>query len=836
MAGESPDRSEREKSSGETREESAPVPSARRRPGEPPASTARAGAVDGAADEAEGASAPAGDSGDAGESADREPEAAETSADSGDSGDARLRAAVAAWVSGSASDRETAPESNAEDAAGSGQASGGPAGDDASAAGAAGQLPVRPRPSAPETAAGPAADRPDEDPPTTLFGGVRREDPESGEDAAAARAERMTAAFFGASRSRDGAEQGAAEEPAEPAEESADPAARQPADEPAEQPDPEPDPESAAAEAVDGADAPDTPDEPAEGDRAAAAEDSDGPRDQATSVLRAPAGPSADGPVDSPTTHLRPPEPGETDTPDAPQGERTGEDTRPAGKNSPAPEGRHPGAAAARERLAKGAAGARSAAAGFVPLRDPDEAERSGAAEPSAGAPEAGPTGVGGGLERTKQQPLPDPPPLELLAQLTNTPAPPATPLRTALRRVKIWTPLVVLLGIVFVVAQALRPLPEPSLTLTAAPAHTFDGGRPSLPWPGEGQAEVQVAGIGTLGTHGEQKPVPIGSVAKTMTAYLVLREHPLEEGEDGPTLTIDKQAEEGGKRGAGNGNESVLDGVKAGDRISLRQALSALMIPSANNIARLLARWDSGSEEAFVGKMNRTADELGMDRTTYTDPSGLRESTVSTAGDQVKLGAEVVEMPELMSITKLPSWKNPFTGQQMRNYNTLVPYDGAIGIKTGTTTAAGGNLLFAGHKDVGGTRQLIVGAVLGQHAAPIIDTVNAVSRELLTAAGDTLTSETIVRKGDVVGHLDDGLGGLTPVVATEDVRAVGYPGVRVDLSLEPGGKAMPHAAPAGKEVGVLQVGDGPGAVEVPVALQKRLTEPPFADRLTHLL
>jgi D-alanyl-D-alanine carboxypeptidase len=300
--------------------------------------------------------------------------------------------------------------------------------------------------------------------------------------------------------------------------------------------------------------------------------------------------------------------------------------------------------------------------------------------------------------------------------------------------------------------------------------------------------------------------------------------------------ITVDAKAEEGGKHGQGNGGESVLDTVHAGDKLSERDALSALMIPSANNIARLLARWyTGGSEAAFVRKMNETADALGMDDTTYTDPSGLKHSTVSTARDQVKLGKQVVRMPELMKITSKPNWTDP-SGKTWRNWNNLVPFNGAIGIKTGTTTAAGGNLLFAGRKTVGGTTRVIVGAVLGQHKPPIIDTVNGVSRQILIAAGDALKAETVVRKGQVVGYVDDQLGGRTPVVATKDVTAVGWAGLKVSLGLEDGDKPVPHTAQAGDTVGVLTVGDGPGQVRVPVALQEDLTEPGFGDKLTRVL
>ncbi|MGW0603402.1 D-alanyl-D-alanine carboxypeptidase [Streptomyces sp. NPDC002640] len=438
------------------------------------------------------------------------------------------------------------------------------------------------------------------------------------------------------------------------------------------------------------------------------------------------------------------------------------------------------------------------------------------------------------GPERTTQQPLPPKPPLDLLAELTNTPPPPDTLPRRVMRRVKIWTPVVVLLAIVLAIVQMVRPLPEPALVLTAQESHRFDGDPVSLPWPGEGQGSMDVIGIGTVDRFGEQKPVPIASVTKSMTAYVIMRENPLKPGEEGPMITIDALAEKEGGYDKPGQDESTLNNVKEGQKLSLRDALSAVMIPSANNIARLLARWNAGSQEAFVEKMNKTADELGMTNTTYTDPSGLKETTVSTADDQVKLGVAMMKMPGMVDITKQGSWKDP-SGRIHYNYNTLVPYDGAIGIKTGSTTKAGGNLLFAATKPVDGETVTLVGAILGQHKPYILDTVNAVSKTAMLATQDALTSETILKKGDVVGYVDDRLGGRTPVVVSEDVKAVGWAGHEVKLTFDPK-ENLPHTAAAGTEVGSLTVGDGKdGAVTVPVQLQSDLAEPDTAAKLTRV-
>ncbi|MFF3340685.1 serine hydrolase [Streptomyces flavidovirens] len=464
-------------------------------------------------------------------------------------------------------------------------------------------------------------------------------------------------------------------------------------------------------------------------------------------------------------------------------------------------------------------------AASSAPAQSPAPAPAPAPASASAALPEA---------ERTRQQPLPPKPPLDLLAELTNTPPPPETPVRTAVRRVKIWAPLLVLLVIIFAVVQFLRPLPSPTLALTAKPTYTFDGDALSMPWPEQGQSAVEVQGVGSIGTHGDQKPAPIASVAKTMTAYVILKGHPLKGNETGPKITVDAQAEKESKY-----TEESIAPIKEGQQFTERQMLQLLMVPSGNNAARLLARWDAKSEEEFVKKMNDAAKDLGMKNTTYTDPSGLEATTVSTATDQLKLAKAVMENDVFREIVNLPEVEIPGIDGKIYNNNNILLQPGVSGIKTGSSTPAGGNLLWSANTVVDGKERRIVGAVMGQEDATTLDgkLQLAISRslKLIQAAQRDVTSATVVKKGDVVGYVDDGLGGQTPVVATKDLKAVGWPGLKVELTISDAGKPLPHAAKAGDEVGQVTVGSGPGQVKAPVALQKDLVEPGFGDKLTRV-
>nr|WP_275942327.1 D-alanyl-D-alanine carboxypeptidase [Streptomyces spiramenti] len=454
---------------------------------------------------------------------------------------------------------------------------------------------------------------------------------------------------------------------------------------------------------------------------------------------------------------------------------------------------------------------------------------------------------------------------MDLLAELTNRQAPAPSLLRTSLRRVKIWTPLVLLLVVLLAVAQLLRPLPEPALASTAAESYTFGGELPAVPWPDAGQAALDVDGVGTFGTSGEQEAVPIASVTKTMTAYVILRDHPMEPDGDGADIRIDPQAEEDFGLGESRG-DSVVE-ILAGDTITQREALQALMIASANNVAWMLARWDSGDTNSFVRKMNAAAAELGMEDTVYTDPAGYDLGSVSTAADQVKLGRAVMQDPVMRQIVGVSSYTDQY-GETHNNGNSLVPVNGVVGIKTGSRTQTGGNFLFAARQEVDGENVLIVGAVLSQPPHPSDNSIRTgaitAGDALMRFAQDQLTTEPVLAAGETVGAVDDGLGGRTPVAVSEDVTAVGWPGltVRVGLSEEPAGRAssdaaadedaeaegdeefpdryptmegLPSEAGAGTEVGSLTVGDHDSAVAVPVELGAAMVEPGLLARLFRL-
>jgi D-alanyl-D-alanine carboxypeptidase (penicillin-binding protein 5/6) len=256
----------------------------------------------------------------------------------------------------------------------------------------------------------------------------------------------------------------------------------------------------------------------------------------------------------------------------------------------------------------------------------------------------------------------------------------------------------------------------------------------PGTVWPAYGQAAVQI-GVSAVQAGPHQHAAPIASVAKVMTAYLVLRDHPLRLGEEGPAIELsdDDAADTDRRRGQ---EESVVP-VAAGELLSERQALQALLLPSANNIAAVLARWDAGSTETFVARMNATARSLGMLHTRYTDPSGYDDATVSTAADQVRIVDRAKRLPVFASIVATRTATLPVAGV-VQNTNALLGHDGFVGVKTGSDDAAGGCFAFRAIRRIHGKRTTVTGVVLGQPGRDRIAAGLAAAGAMVDRIGET--------------------------------------------------------------------------------------------------
>jgi D-alanyl-D-alanine carboxypeptidase (penicillin-binding protein 5/6) len=333
-----------------------------------------------------------------------------------------------------------------------------------------------------------------------------------------------------------------------------------------------------------------------------------------------------------------------------------------------------------------------------------------------------------------------------------------------------------------------LRPLPNIQPALSVKSPQQF---MPApVPWPVYGQAALGAVGFGVLQSNGQQKPAPIASVAKVMTAYSVLKAKPIAKGQQGPTITITDQDVVVYNDYYSKGGSVTR--VAVGEQISQYQALQALLLPSANNIADLLANWAFGSMDKYIIYANKQAEQLGMKNTHISDASGFSPQTMSSAQDLVLLGQAAIENPIITDIVSQQQATLPVAGM-VRNVNWLLGTDSVVGIKTGDTEEAGGCYLFSTLRKVDGQDITVIGAVMG---APSLNTAITDSRPLITASDKDFKFVTAVKAGQVVGYYKPPwASGKVTALAKKDVKMLVWQDQKISIVA----KLNPVSAPQAK-------------------------------------
>lgn len=254
--------------------------------------------------------------------------------------------------------------------------------------------------------------------------------------------------------------------------------------------------------------------------------------------------------------------------------------------------------------------------------------------------------------------------------------------------------------------------------------------------WPtGITSAAVGAQGYGVLASYGDNDKHPTASLAKVITALAILEKHPLATGQSGPEIPITAQDEQSVRNYTNLGGSTIA--VQAGTPLSEHQALEAMLLPSANNIADTTARWAFGSLSQYRTYANNMITRLGLHNTVVgSDASGLNASTQSSAHDLVLLGEIALQNPVIAEIVAQPLTSSlPIAGVQP-NYNRSVAEHGYSGIKIGNSDEAGITLLFSTETTYAGKKVILVGSVMGaqKRFEPQNSTVN-----MLESAKQTL-------------------------------------------------------------------------------------------------
>ncbi len=191
-------------------------------------------------------------------------------------------------------------------------------------------------------------------------------------------------------------------------------------------------------------------------------------------------------------------------------------------------------------------------------------------------------------------------------------------------------------------------------------------------------------------------------SLTKVMTLYILFDQIKAGRMSLDDTMTVSARAAT---------QEPSRLGVKKGQTISVRDAIYALVVVSANDVAMVIAEHIGGTPDKFAQMMTKRARELGMRRTTFRNPSGLPDaSQLTTARDMAILSRAIMRNhPRMYDYFRTTSFS--YKGRTIRTHNrVLTSLSGANGIKTGYTRASGFNLTTSAERN--GKR--LIGVVMG--------------------------------------------------------------------------------------------------------------------------
>jgi serine-type D-Ala-D-Ala carboxypeptidase (penicillin-binding protein 5/6) len=374
-----------------------------------------------------------------------------------------------------------------------------------------------------------------------------------------------------------------------------------------------------------------------------------------------------------------------------------------------------------------------------------------------------------------------------------------------------------------------LRPIPAVVASAALPNTDTVPGTAPVLPWPVRGSAAVSVQSLGFLASSGNEQAIPAASVTKVMTALLVLEDRPLTVNEVGPTLTIsdvDLQSYETDRADGG----SVVE-VREGEQLTEREALEGMLIPSANNLAETLARWDAGSIPAFVAKMNARAVALHLVHTTFADVSGASAGSVSTPSDLTALGMAAMKQEAFADIVGIGEVLLPVAGN-VYNVDSVLGQSGIIGIKTGSGLNSGANFLFAAAVTVDGRQITVYGCVMGQATLAL---AFGDAKALIGSMSTLLHVRRVIARNQAIATYVAPWGAQSDLVSTVDVDLVEWPAMVLRQRLDARSLVIDRPLAAGTMEGTEHLALGDYNLDVPLVTADPLYPPGRLWRLTRL-
>jgi D-alanyl-D-alanine carboxypeptidase (penicillin-binding protein 5/6) len=374
-----------------------------------------------------------------------------------------------------------------------------------------------------------------------------------------------------------------------------------------------------------------------------------------------------------------------------------------------------------------------------------------------------------------------------------------------------------------------LRPIPAVAATGSVPASEVIAGTPPVLPWPARGSAAVSAQNLGFIGSSGNEQAIPAASVTKVMTALVILEDKPLKRDEQGPTITI-TSADVQAYNADIAGNQSALE-VRTGEQLTELQLLQGMLIPSANNFAETLARWDGGSIDAFVAKMNARAADLKLTHTRFADTSGADPGSVSTPTDLMVLGVAAMKQEAFGQVVAMGQALLPVVGV-VYSTDHLLGQSGIFGIKTGSGFSTGANFLFGANVTVDGKPIVVFGCVMGQAT---LEAAFATTKALIASLQSALHIRQVITRNQTIATYVTAWGAQSDLVSPVDVNLLVWPGMVLRQRLDVLTIVVDRPIPAGTKKGNVHMVLGDYNLDVPLVTADALYPPGRLWRLTRL-
>ncbi len=396
---------------------------------------------------------------------------------------------------------------------------------------------------------------------------------------------------------------------------------------------------------------------------------------------------------------------------------------------------------------------------------------------------------------------------------------------------------VVVILGLgLYGPATLVGPLPPASASVADSPAESGAAAAPTMPTTGASAIVADVASP-VFASGGLTEAVPMGGVAKIITALVVLDAKPLAAGAQGPTIAVTKADADGYTQYVAESARTVP--VAQGENWTQREMMQAMLLGSSNNHADTLARWAYGSIDDYLEAADAWLAARDLTGITLVDATGLDENDLGTASDLARISALAYSEASIAEIMSSDADDVVLPGN--RRVDNLAAYRadlGYTGVSRSYTDQAGVCYLFALTVPVaggsGGTgaqadaEATLYGAFIRE---PDWDTLDADLEALAASAAGTITQTPVVTEGQPFVTYTTPWGDTAQGVAmaTESRMLWGASPLQYRVDAKPIATGS-----LGEQVGSVTVTTPDGDVTVLLELDRRIGDPGPLWRLTN--